>query len=149
MAIAKKVSQVADRELQADIQNNIRVYLLHHRLEPQEEGPPKRFTRTLRHDLYLIPNPNFRNALTWLLCGQHDYALEMLRWSSATRRHRIPRERRLCRFCTMHVESPEHASLQCMLDRETVEWRQELREAMHKERNWDIPVSLSSEEALD
>ncbi|THU77760.1 hypothetical protein K435DRAFT_890661 [Dendrothele bispora CBS 962.96] len=79
MAIAKKVSQVADRELQADIQNNIRVYLLHNRLEPREEGPPKRFTCTLRHYLYLIPNPKYRNALTWLRCGQHDYALESLR----------------------------------------------------------------------
>ncbi|THU75409.1 hypothetical protein K435DRAFT_880877 [Dendrothele bispora CBS 962.96] len=54
----------------------------------------------------------------------------------------------LCRVCTMQVESPEHALLQCMLDRETVEWRQELREAVLRERNWDIPVSLSSEEAL-
>ncbi|THU95875.1 hypothetical protein K435DRAFT_778811 [Dendrothele bispora CBS 962.96] len=49
----------------------------------------------------------------------------------------------------MQVESPEHALLQCMLDRETVEWRQELREVMQRERNWEIPVSLSSEEALD
>jgi hypothetical protein len=56
--------------------------------------------------------------------------------------NKVPRERRLCRFCNLGIESPEHAlSLQCTLDRDTVELRRDFRDKIRKIKpDWDPDV---------
>ena len=53
-----------------------------------------------------------RKALTRLLLSCHALAIERLRWTEHCRPY-ITRNWRLCRFCKIAVESPEHALLEC------------------------------------
>jgi hypothetical protein len=88
-----------------------KLYLLHNRLEPQKDSPPVQKTLHFRHYLS-TPINEHRKALTRLLLSSHPLAVERLRWSEH-RRPRVTRNWRLCRFCKIAIESPEHALLEC------------------------------------
>ena len=56
-----------------------------------------------------VVNYKHRKAITQIVLSCHSLAIEKLRW----RRPLIPRAERLCRFCKLKVETPEHALLEC------------------------------------
>ncbi|KAJ6597786.1 hypothetical protein DFH09DRAFT_1071751 [Mycena vulgaris] len=76
-----------------------RLYLLHGRLEPLEEDPPKAITTILRHYLVLVVNSAHFRALTRMLVSQHPLAVERLRYKK--------------RFGCASVETVEHAMFFC------------------------------------
>lgn len=103
-AVNRSMTLWLDREL-----NSEKMYLLQDRLEPRKDKPPAH--KTLYFRKYLsVANAEHRKALTQILLSDHCLALERLR-----RVHPIiPRQLRLCRFCKMAIESPEHALLECI-----------------------------------
>ncbi|KAJ6481804.1 hypothetical protein C8R45DRAFT_831137 [Mycena sanguinolenta] len=112
-AIAKRVEEVVDADLQFDIDRLQKTHLLRGRLEVIEEtGDHTVVTRRKRHYLTMVPIPAHRIALTRLLLSDHNLSVERLRYASRTRRV-IPREERLCRFCRAAVEDEVHAVLEC------------------------------------
>ncbi|KAJ3550428.1 hypothetical protein NMY22_g490 [Coprinellus aureogranulatus] len=85
------------------------LYLLHGRVEPQERGkPPTPVAYRFRHYLN-VPRKKHRQALTRLLTSTHSLAVERLKWV----RPAVAHEDRLCKFCNVSVETPEHALLVC------------------------------------
>lgn len=96
--LAKAVRDAMKQQIQRELDQNSKLYLLHNRLEPSLEGKgPKQITLHLRHYLK-IPNATHRKSLTRLILSCHPLALERLRHTEH-RRPKIPREKRLCRFC--------------------------------------------------
>ncbi len=143
--LAAHVARIAGRQLSREIHASERVYLLHHRLEPQEEGPSRRIHRTLQHYLTQIHSPAHRKSVTWLLLGQHIFASERLRWVNTP----VPWDNRLCRHCCMHVETPEHALLQCVFDKDLVALRYSFREELASRSSTEIPISLTDDDDLE
>ncbi|KAJ3860562.1 hypothetical protein EV359DRAFT_12621, partial [Lentinula novae-zelandiae] len=47
-----------------------------------------------------------------MVTGNHQLAVERLRWDERNRRQ-IPRELRLCRLCKATVEDPAHVLFEC------------------------------------
>ncbi|KAF9010392.1 hypothetical protein BDZ89DRAFT_996280, partial [Hymenopellis radicata] len=74
-------------------------------------------------DYLRVPKMEHRVALTRLICSDHDLAVEVLRRGDGQRRKKIPREWRLCRFCTAAVEAESHALLACTGHADLVELR--------------------------
>ena len=112
-AIAKRVEEVVDADIQFDINFLQKTHLLRGRLEVIEEtGAHAVVARRKRHYLTMVPIPAHRIALTRLLLSDHNLSVERLRYASRTRRI-VPREERLCRFCRAEVEDEIHALLQC------------------------------------
>ncbi|KAJ7714024.1 hypothetical protein DFH07DRAFT_934684 [Mycena maculata] len=101
-ALTKEVHIVAMRHLDAE--------MLHDRLEPLEDEPPKKMTAFLRHYLVLVVNTKHRKALTRLLVSQHRLAVERMCYKQQVI---VPREDRLCRFGCNHIEMVEHALFFC------------------------------------
>lgn len=97
--------------LQDAISSSRKAYLLHDRLEPQQQGTCKREIMCLRHYLH-VPNASHRRALSRILMGCHLLAVERLAWRERYR-DAVPHDQRLCRFCHSAVETPEHAMLRC------------------------------------
>jgi hypothetical protein len=89
-----------------------KLYLLQDRREPQERGPAVYKPLAFRHYL-LVYNAQHRKALTRLLLSSHPLASERLRWPDRYRLY-VPAEKRLCRFCSLKCETPEHALLECL-----------------------------------
>lgn len=119
--VKKAVNHACRAWLQHEIEQSPKLYLLHGRLEPLGQGEYKAVVMYLRNYLRVI-NANHRKAVTRLLLSGHNLALERMRW--ADRYHEsVPRERRLCRFCSAAVESPEHALLLCTGSEELVSLR--------------------------
>ncbi|KAJ7162682.1 hypothetical protein C8R43DRAFT_1173449 [Mycena crocata] len=112
-ALGKAVHVAAMRDLQLDINQSTRLYLLHGRLEPLEADPPKAITAILRHYLVLVVNTSHRRALTKLLVSQHPLAVERLRYKKRYHREIVPRGLRRCRFGCTSVETVEHALFFC------------------------------------
>ncbi|KAF6740987.1 hypothetical protein DFP72DRAFT_835718 [Ephemerocybe angulata] len=112
------------------------LYLLRNRLEPPERvgDQPQVIALKFRHYLS-VPSLKHRVALTKLLTGSHELAVERLKWARTETGDKIdlPRERRLCRFCLTHAESPEHALLECEANRDLVETRRVFWEKMRRE----------------
>jgi ribonuclease HI len=123
-----------------------KMYLLQGRLEPQKDKPAKRMTLHFRHYL-LVPTTPHRKSLCRLLLSDHCLALEQLRRSQGPY---IPREHRLCRFCTNAIESPEHALLECTASSDLVLLRNMFVERIRVEMPvFSSPhVSLTSLECL-
>ncbi|KAJ7230972.1 hypothetical protein B0H12DRAFT_219425 [Mycena haematopus] len=112
-AIAKRVEEVVDADIQFDIDGLQKTHLLRGRMEVIEEtGAHAVVTRRKRHYLTMVPIPAHRIALTRLLLSDHNLSVERLRYASRTRRV-VPREERLCRFCRAAVEDEVHALLDC------------------------------------
>ncbi|KAJ7440840.1 hypothetical protein B0H11DRAFT_1750479 [Mycena galericulata] len=101
------------RDLQTDINQSTRLYLLHERREPLEDDEPKAITAVFRHYLALVVNSTHRKALTRLLLSQHPLAVERLRYKKRYHREVVPRGLRRCRFGCGKVETVEHALFFC------------------------------------
>ncbi|KAJ7150825.1 hypothetical protein C8R43DRAFT_1191268 [Mycena crocata] len=110
-AIFKKVVEIADADLQFDIDNLQKTHLLRNRLESADETL-RIVTRRRRHYLTLVVVPAHRKALTRLLLSDHNLSVERLRYP-ARYRMAIPREHRLCRLCELAVEDEVHVLLDC------------------------------------
>jgi len=74
----------------------------------ERRRPPKIKCMYFRKYLEIDDNEH-RKALTRLILSDHKLAIERLRWCTPS----IPREDRLCRFCTSKPETPEHVLLEC------------------------------------
>ncbi|KZV69764.1 hypothetical protein PENSPDRAFT_652043, partial [Peniophora sp. CONT] len=115
-SLIKLVDKSMRLTLAHDIATSPRLYLLRDRLEPQQQGPPRPVLLQLREYLK-VRNAQDRGAMAKLMVSSHPLALEQLRHTSGVRNGRkklaVPRELRLCRFCSLAVESPEHALLSC------------------------------------
>ncbi|KAJ7128788.1 hypothetical protein C8R43DRAFT_897142, partial [Mycena crocata] len=115
-AISKKVVEVAEHDLQFDIDNLQKTHLLRNRLESADETL-RLVTRRRRHYLTMVLVPAHRKALTRLLLSDHNLSVERLRYP-ARYRLAIPREDRLCRLCRQAVEDEVHALFDCIVDTE-------------------------------
>ncbi|KAF6749084.1 hypothetical protein DFP72DRAFT_1143429, partial [Ephemerocybe angulata] len=93
------------------------LYLLKDRLEPGERrgDPPRVIPIKFRHYLSVITYRKDRVALTKILTGCHELAVERLKWARNADGEKVTfdRPQRLCRFCKHKAESPEHALLGC------------------------------------
>ncbi|KAF8987725.1 hypothetical protein BDZ89DRAFT_1202073, partial [Hymenopellis radicata] len=108
-ALIKKVTAACHEDLQRQVDNSDRLYLLHGRLEPLENGRPKARVLHFRHYLS-VKRADHRKSMTRLLLSDHHLAVEQLR-RAARYVPSLPRDCRLCRFCQKAVETPEHAVL--------------------------------------
>ena len=109
--LVRSVRKCANDWLDNEIVSSVRLYLLHGRLEPFEDGPPRKIIFYFCHYLE-VPNQKHRRALTRLLLADHPLAVEQLRRGS--RYHPVvPRHSRLCRLCNGNIETPEHILLLC------------------------------------
>ncbi|KAJ7199095.1 hypothetical protein C8J57DRAFT_1104651 [Mycena rebaudengoi] len=111
-SLCKQIYFSAMTSLEAAIIGSTRLYLLHGRDEPVEEGSARPITAILRHYLKLVVNADHRRALTRLLLSQHGLAIESLRYNSRYY-WRVERHLRLCRFGCDDVETVEHALFFC------------------------------------
>ncbi|KAF8992863.1 hypothetical protein BDZ89DRAFT_1081344 [Hymenopellis radicata] len=106
------------------------LYLLHGRLEPQDDGPPKQITACLRHYLNQVTIPDHRFAMTRILLGANN--LHGVHSETST----APIALQQCRMCHVHLETPEHMLLQCVADDETIvirnEFKQRLADITHR-----------------
>ncbi|KAJ7024931.1 hypothetical protein C8F04DRAFT_968411, partial [Mycena alexandri] len=110
-AIAKRVIEAVDADLQFDIDHLKKTHLLRNRLELLDDKLTM-VTRRRRHYLTMVPIPAHRKALTRLLLSDHNLSSERLRYP-ARYRLAIPEAERLCRFCRREVENEVHALLVC------------------------------------
>ncbi|KAJ7455499.1 hypothetical protein FB451DRAFT_971547, partial [Mycena latifolia] len=95
------------------INNSTRLYLLHGRLEPLKDDPPKAITTVRRHYLELVVNSAHRRVVPRMLLSQHPLAVERLRYKKRYHREVVPRALRRCRFGCGCVERVEHAMFFC------------------------------------
>ncbi|KAF7974114.1 hypothetical protein HWV62_13319 [Athelia sp. TMB] len=140
------VRRASAARLQRAIDTTSRLYLLHGRVEPEKEKPPRQVTSMLRHYLE-IASAKHRVSMTRLLLSDHLLAVERLRYTERGR-PAIPRELRLCRFCKVEVETPEHALLICTGDIRLIE----LREVFLMQARWEIegvPVHITGDNAVE
>ncbi|KAJ7628026.1 hypothetical protein DFH06DRAFT_1226943 [Mycena polygramma] len=93
-AIITKVGEVADADLQFDVDHLQKTHLLRNRLE-LVDGSLSLAPRRRRHYLMMVTIPVHRKSLTRLLLGDHTLSVERLRYP-ARYRQSIPREERLC-----------------------------------------------------
>jgi hypothetical protein len=98
-----------ERLILAQTAESPKLYMLHDRLETDKKGEKHAVASKLRGYLKNVANRKHRVALTRLLVSNHCYAIETLRYSKIP----VPREERMCRFCSGEVESPEHVLLAC------------------------------------
>jgi hypothetical protein len=107
-ALGKGVYQTAMQDLQCDVDNSTRLYILHGRLEPLEKDQPGSITAVLRHYLVLVVNAAHRKALTRMLTSQHPLVVERLRYKKRYHNGIVPWGLRRCRFGCASVETVEH-----------------------------------------
>ncbi|KAJ7290928.1 hypothetical protein C8J57DRAFT_1491456 [Mycena rebaudengoi] len=117
-----RITDIADADLQFDIDNLVKTHLLRNRLEPGEGNSSNLVTRRLRHYLTMVVVPTHRKALTGLYLGDHSLSVERLRYS-ARYKAKVPREYRLCRFCRRAVEDEVHALFDCTSQARLVDLR--------------------------
>jgi hypothetical protein len=117
--LSKVIQEAMKLALQDALESNKKLYLLHHRLEPNSDGSGHKHVAILLRHYLKIPNRTHRMSLTRLLLSCHPLALEKLR-QTEHRRPKIPRDLRLCRFCQAEIESPEHALFECIENPEIV-----------------------------
>jgi hypothetical protein len=108
----KLVENGAEAWLQQEVDKSDKLYLLHGRREPQKDKPAVQKTLYMRHYLSMVTTPTHREALTSIMVSTHLLALERLRYVDHAKSP-VPRDQRVCRFCTIVLESPEHALLEC------------------------------------
>jgi hypothetical protein len=116
--LIKDVTRASKLDLQTQIEGSDRLYLLHGRLEPLDDGEYKSIISCMRHYLRVSVR-NHRESITQLLLGDHCLASEVLRRQKGRKEGRlepVPRRLRLCRMCRKEIETPEHALLTCMGD---------------------------------
>jgi exonuclease III len=141
--LIRSIREAMKNKIQQELENTSKLYLLHGRLEHYPEGKgPKQITLLLRHYLK-IPHADHRKSLTRLILSCHQLALEKLRHTEH-RRPKIPRDRRICRFCKCAVESPEHALLECEANLEINALRTVFTEKLAEEvPDWGLIQALN------
>jgi hypothetical protein len=118
----KSIESGALKWLQDEVDNSVKLYLLHGRREPQKDKPPAQKTLYLRHYLFMVRTQEHREALTSIMLSTHQLAVEKLRHGDHALQP-LPRHERVCRFCKTMVESPEHALLECQHSQEVLNLR--------------------------
>ncbi|PPQ81254.1 hypothetical protein CVT26_015075 [Gymnopilus dilepis] len=117
--VIKSIDRGFKVQLQHFIDHSPRTYLLTGRMETENDGKAVQKVLHFRHYLR-VGNYKHRKALVNLILSGHSLAVERLRWH----RPQVPRERRLCRFCKLLVETPEHALLECTANNELTSLRE-------------------------
>ncbi|KAJ3926417.1 MAG: hypothetical protein NXY57DRAFT_905660, partial [Lentinula lateritia] len=69
-----------------------------------------------------VPTGKHRKALIQMVTGNHQLAVERLRWNERNR-PRIIREHRICRICKCSVEDPAHVLFECKGSTELIKLR--------------------------
>ncbi|KAJ7742564.1 hypothetical protein B0H16DRAFT_1860835, partial [Mycena metata] len=118
----KTVKILLQEWFQVSINQNEKLYLLYGRLEPQKDKPPAYVASKMRHYLTMVKTQTHREALTSLLLSTHHLALEVLRYANHAHQP-VARSDRLCRFCKVEVETPEHALVTCTSSSDLTELR--------------------------
>ncbi|KAF6741672.1 hypothetical protein DFP72DRAFT_781956, partial [Ephemerocybe angulata] len=117
LGIRERVQSSMVSFITEDIHRISSLYLLKDRLEPNERrgSPPTVVPIKFRHYLSMVSYRKHRVALTKILTGCHELAVERLKWAKNDlgENLKIDRPQRLCRFCKASPESPEHALLEC------------------------------------
>ncbi|KAI0330374.1 hypothetical protein GY45DRAFT_1302958 [Cubamyces sp. BRFM 1775] len=114
-SVLEHIPQSLAQHLCEAIMASRRLPLLQHRIHrasPPHSAPALKVVCDARPYLYL-PQRRQREAVTRLLFSEHPFAVEQLRRAPAPRP--IPRERRVCRFCTDAdaIEDEAHMLLRC------------------------------------
>nr|GAT53349.1 predicted protein [Mycena chlorophos] len=135
-ALPRELRSGCKRFLTGEIQARISLQLLHHRLEPQENGHARFIHLTRRHYLSRIVVPDHRLAVTQLLAGSFRFCGLH---SSTTA---VSLQRQLCWRCGQEKETPTHVFLVCS-DPPTVDARHDLRSALSSRCNYWLPASLA------
>ncbi|PPQ69327.1 hypothetical protein CVT26_002559 [Gymnopilus dilepis] len=126
--------------LEQEIQQNRRLYLLHDRLEPLQDGSYKHIRSTLRHYLVQVSVPAHRRSLTKLLFGESIYYSMSL--------HGVSDAQRTCRMCHGHIETPEHALLQCWANERVAAIRRTFTSTLGIAQIYHPVLPLSDESAV-
>ncbi|KAK7006674.1 hypothetical protein R3P38DRAFT_3325963 [Favolaschia claudopus] len=111
------------------VEGMVSIPLLHGRLEPQEEGAPRRIPLCQRHYLSVVSITDHRLALTRLLCG--SFYFRGLRTTK----------------CGSDLETPGHVFMQCR-DLQTVAARETLRETLQREFGVTLRTADSAADAM-
>ncbi|KAJ7589674.1 hypothetical protein C8J56DRAFT_785034, partial [Mycena floridula] len=120
-----------------------RLYLLHGHQEPLADGEFSTSTLAMRYYLELVTVQKHRHAITRLSIGGHILASETLRYARVC----VPPEERLCRFCRILPETPEHAILGCVAHPELLVLRTQVLNDIAK---WfDVLNLLQMNSAID
>ncbi|KAF9026286.1 hypothetical protein BDZ89DRAFT_1134863 [Hymenopellis radicata] len=139
----RSIKRAQHAALDAKVEDSISLYLLHDRLEPQQDGSAKHITLALRQYLTRVSIADHRFAMSRILLGAHKLHGVHSSTSQATP------QLQQCRMCHNHLETPEHMLLQCTADNHTVLIRQEffthLSQSTHPRF---MPVSSSDNAAL-
>ncbi|KAJ3516411.1 hypothetical protein NMY22_g14215 [Coprinellus aureogranulatus] len=96
-------------DLQRQVNASPKLYLLHGRLEPDQNGVLNQAVPMMLRHYLKINNVRHRVALSRIILSGHRYGIEALRRTDVE----IRREDRLCRLCNNEVETPEHVLLEC------------------------------------
>jgi hypothetical protein len=107
--LRKGLSAALGAHLMAQTNSARRLYLLHDRLEPVEDGKKWQQILSLLHHYLQVGNPGHRKALTKLLVADHNYGDEALGRQAPP----IPLAERHCCLCRLDVETPAHVWLGC------------------------------------
>ncbi|KAF5371085.1 hypothetical protein D9757_010790 [Collybiopsis confluens] len=70
-----------------------------------------------------VPTASHRKALIHLVTGNHQLAVERLRWNERNRPRVDDRNKRTCRFCHVQIEDPPHVLFECRANAEIVSVR--------------------------
>lgn len=115
--LISRIYESCDAWVRNEILGSTKLWMLKWRLEhtkhPEPDGTRKRSALMAMRNYMTLGCPDSRRAMTRLLFSDHKLAVEMLRRSDGHRRPRIPRQWRLCRFCTEAIETEVHAILEC------------------------------------
>ncbi|KAJ7073321.1 hypothetical protein B0H15DRAFT_792954 [Mycena belliarum] len=78
----------------------------------------------------MVKTQRHREALNSLLLSTHLLAVEILRYGDHAQPRENDRSKRVCRFCKIDVETPEHALLTCGASPEVVSLRRAFLEKL-------------------
>jgi hypothetical protein len=110
---AKSVDDLMLKWIQGEVDSSEKLYLIQGRREPQKDKPPAPQTLRLRHHMSMVKTQKRREAFTSLLLSTHLLAVEILRYGDHEQPREDDRSKRVCRFCKIEVETPEHVLLAC------------------------------------
>ncbi|KAJ7572900.1 hypothetical protein C8J56DRAFT_805934 [Mycena floridula] len=112
--IIDQVLKETETWMQKKVDESVKLYLIHGRVEPDKEKPPAPKVMHMRHYLYLVRAAKHRRALTSIIVGSHMLAIERMRWTDKNHKKVHDRTQRKCRLCHSMIETPEHALLECV-----------------------------------
>ncbi|KAF8995970.1 hypothetical protein BDZ89DRAFT_1084405, partial [Hymenopellis radicata] len=139
----RSIKRAQHAALDTKVEQSISLYLLHSRLEPQNDGPAKHITSCIRHYLTGVTIADHRFAMTRILLGAHN--LHGVHSDNSQASIQLQQ----CRMCHNHLETPEHMLLQCNADSDTTRIRDEFFSHLsQKTHPRFVPVSFTDNAAL-